>query len=118
MDDHIQVLHLLDGGVLEHLALVPLVCLIHLIPELVLDLGVGGQDVGDISEGQARRVVPGDEYDEGGGAQRYDVKVFVLSPKSVRSKLLARDVCCCVNNTTCFLCIVPATLVLRSLESG
>ena len=85
VDDHIQVLHLLDGGVLGHLALVPLVCLIHLIPELVLDLGVGGQDVGNISEGQACRVVPGDEYNEGGGTQRYDIKVFVLFPKRVRS---------------------------------
>ena len=57
--------------------------LLHLLlPQPVLDVRVGGQDVGDVSEGHPCRVVSGDKDDEGGGAERYDVKVLVLPPKN------------------------------------
>ena len=84
VDDHVKVLHLLDGGVLGHLAPVLLVTPVHLVPQPVLDVGVGGQDVGDVPKGHPRRVVSGNEDDEGGGAERYDVNVLGLPPKSER----------------------------------
>ena len=87
MDDHVKVLHLLDGGVLGHLAPVLLVTPVHLVPQPVLDVGVGGQDVGDVPEGYPCRVVSGNEDDEGGGAERYDVNVLGLPPKNERDSL-------------------------------
>ena len=82
MNDHVEVLHLLDGGVLGHLALVLVVDPVHLVPEPVLDVGVGGQDVGDVPEGLPRRVVSSDEDDEGRGAERYEVKFLGFPPEN------------------------------------